>query len=127
MAEVTCYKWVPDFAQGFVRDLRVRWALEEAGIAYDDNLIALEQNAAPAYLKRQPFAQVPAYKDGPVGMFESGAIVLKIAEGSAALMPADEPGRARAMSWVFAAMNSVEPSVMNVRSVELFWDRASQC
>lgn len=121
MAEVTAYKWVPEFAQGFVRDLRVRWALEEAGRSYSENIIALEENSAPAYLKRQPFAQVPAYRDGPVDMFESGAIVLQIAQGSEALMPKDEVGRARTTSWVFAAMNSVEPFVMNVRSAELFW------
>ncbi len=121
MPEVTGYKWVPEFAQGFVRDLRVRWALEEAGIPYDEHLITLEENASPAHLKRQPFGQVPAYRDETVDMFESGAIVLKIAERSEALMPADDPGRARALSWIFAAINSVEPRVMNVRSAELFW------
>ena len=121
MPEVTGYKWVPEFAQGFVRDLRVRWALEEAGIAYDEHLITLDENASPAHLKRQPFAQVPAYRDGTVDMFESGAIVLRIAERSEALMPADDPGRARAVSWIFAAMNSVEPRVMNVRGAEGFW------
>ena len=121
MPEVTAYKWVPDFAQGFVRDLRVRWALEEAGIGYAENLITLEENKSPGHLQRQPFAQVPAYRDGPVDMFESGAIVLRIAEGSEALMPKEEPGRARTISWVFAAMNSVEPQVMNVRLADLFW------
>jgi glutathione S-transferase len=121
MVEVTAYTWVPDFAQGFVRDIRVRWALEEAGIAYDQNLITLEQNSAPAYLQRQPFAQVPVYRDAQADMFESGAIVVRIAERSEALMPKDDPARARTLSWVFAAMNSVEPQVMNVRLAELFW------
>lgn len=121
MPEVTAYIWVPDFAQGFVRDLRVRWALEEAGLAYSEKLIDHEEKLTPAYCLRQPFAQVPAYRDGAVDMFESGAIVLRIAEGSEALMPASVPGRARTMSWVFAAMNSVEPMVMNVRGAELFW------
>ncbi|MDP1554584.1 MAG: glutathione S-transferase family protein [Hyphomonas sp.] len=121
MPEVTAYDWVPDFAQGFVRDLRVRWALEEAGIGYTENLIDHVEKLTPDYCRRQPFAQVPAYRDGPVDMFESGAIVLRIAEQSEALMPRDEPGRARTMSWVFAAMNSVEPFVMNARSAELFW------
>ncbi len=121
MPEVTAYNWVPDFAQGFVRDLRVRWALEEAGIGYSENLIDHEEKLTPAYCRRQPFAQVPAYRDGEVDMFESGAIVLRIAEGSEALMPTDEARRARTMSWVFAAMNSVEPFVMNVRTAELFW------
>lgn len=121
MPEVTAYTWVPDFAQGFVRDLRVRWALEEAGRPYSQNLISLEENMTPGYLRRQPFAQVPAYRDGPVDMFESGAIVVQIAERSEALMPADEAGRARTLSWIFAAMNSVEPQVMNVRLAEQFW------
>ena len=121
MPEVTAYNWVPDFAQGFVRDLRVRWALEEAGIGYSEHLITLEENKSPGHLRRQPFAQVPAYRDGPVDMFESGAIVLRIAEGSEALMPKDEAGRARTVSWIFAAMNSVEPQVMNARMAEHFW------
>ncbi|MBK8200544.1 MAG: glutathione S-transferase family protein [Acidobacteria bacterium] len=121
MPEVTAFNWVPDFAQGFVRDLRVRWALEEAGLAYSENIIDHDQKVAPAHLRRQPFAQVPAYRDGPVDMFESGAIVLRIAERSKALMPAGEAARARTASWVFAAMNSVEPFVMNVRSAEIFW------
>jgi len=121
MPEVTAYNWVPDFAQGFVRDLRVRWALEEAGTGYTENIIDHVEKLTPAYCKRQPFAQVPAYRDGPVDMFESGAIVLRIAEASDALMPRDEVGRARTASWVIAALNSVEPFVMNVRSAELFW------
>ena len=121
MPEVTAYNWVPDFAQGFVRDLRVRWALEEAGIGYTEHLIDHEQKLTPEHCRRQPFAQVPAYRDEPVDMFESGAIVLRIAEGSEALMPKDDPGRARTMSWVFAAMNSVEPQVMNAQLAKLFW------
>lgn len=121
MPEVTAFNWVPVFAQGFVRDLRVRWALEEAGIDYSENLIDHEEKVMPAYRCRQPFAQVPAYRDGPVDMFESGAIVLRIAEGSEALMPKDDHGRARTVSWIFAAMNSVEPQVMNARLGELFW------
>ncbi len=121
MPEVTAFNWVPDFAQGFVRDLRVRWALEEAGIGYSENLIDHEEKLSAGYCRRQPFAQVPAYRDGSVDMFESGAIVLRIAESSEALMPKDEAGRARTMSWIFAAMNSVEPNVMNVRMAELFW------
>jgi glutathione S-transferase len=120
MTEVTAFRWVPDFARGFVRDLRVRWALEEVGRPYAQKLISLEEKLAPDYLRRQPFAQVPAYRDGDIDMFESGAIVLHIAEGEDVLLPGDAQGRARAMSWVFAAMNSVEPMVMNVRGTELF-------
>ena len=105
MIEVTAFKWVPDFAQGSVRDLRVRWALEEAGLGYDARLIGFEDQATPAYRAMQPFGQVPAYSDGKVQMFESGAIVLWIAQTSPELMPADDAGRAIVMSWLFAAMN----------------------
>ncbi|MFN4025087.1 MAG: glutathione S-transferase family protein [Hyphomonas sp.] len=120
MREVTAYDWVPDFARGLVRDVRVRWALEEAGLAYRPEVIDHQQKEHPDYLARQPFAQVPAYRDGEVNMFESGAIVMHIAEGSEALMPADTAGRARVLSWAFAAMNSVEPFIMNVVGTELF-------
>lgn len=120
MQEVTGFTWVPDFAKGFVRDLRVRWALEEAGLPYTEHLIDHEQKLQPDYLARQPFAQVPVYRDEEVDMFESGAIVMHIAEGSGALMPRDVASRARVMSWAFAAMNSVEPMVMNVSGTELF-------
>ena len=109
MIEVTAFKWVPGFAQGSVRDLRVRWALEEAGLAYDDRLIGFEDQSTPAYRALQPFGQVPAYSDGKVQMFESGAIVLWIAQNSAELMPADLAGRAMVMTWLFAAMNASSP------------------
>ena len=120
MQEVTAYTWVPDFAQGFVKDLRVRWALEEAGTPYTERLIGHDMKDRPEHLARQPFAQVPVYRDDGVELFESGAIVLHIAQGSEALMPPDAAGRARVMSWAFAALNSVEPHVMNVRGTELF-------
>lgn len=120
MREVTAYKWVPDFAQGSVKDLRVRWALEEAGLAYTERLIDHEQKLQPAHLARQPFAQVPVYQDDDVEIFESAAIVMRIAEGAPALMPEDVAGRARVMSWAFAAMSSVEPYVSNVEMTTLF-------
>lgn len=120
MREVTAFCWVPDFARGFVRDIRVRWALEEAGLPYKEHLIDHEEKLAPAYRRLQPFGQVPVYRDGKVSMFESGAIVMKIAEQSEALMPPDEHGRARTLSWAFAAVNSVEPLVSNVIDTELF-------
>lgn len=120
MREVTAYNWVPDFAQGFVKDLRVRWALEEAGLSYTERLIDHEQKLQPEHLARQPFAQVPVYRDDGVDMFESGAIVMHIAESSDALMPQDQALRARVMSWAFAALNSIEPSVMNVTGTQLF-------
>ncbi|MEJ6791043.1 glutathione S-transferase family protein [Brevundimonas sp. BR2-1] len=120
MIQVTAFKWVPPFAQGSVRDIRVRWALEEAGLGYDDHLIGFEDQSTPAYRARQPFGQVPAFSDGKVEMFESGAIVLHIAQNSDQLMPADEAGRAMVMTWLFAAMNSVEPYVAELATIDLF-------
>ncbi len=120
MIQVTAFKWVPPFAQGSVRDLRVRWALEEAGLGYDDRLIGFEDQSTPEYRARQPFGQVPAYSDGKVEMFESGAIVLWIAQHSDALMPADDAGRAMVTTWLFAAMNSVEPFVAELAGIDLF-------
>ena len=120
MIQVTAFKWAPPFAQGSVRDIRVRWALEEAGLGYDDDLIGFEDQTTPAYRARQPFGQVPAFSDGRVEMFESGAIVLYVAQNSDALMPADEAGRAMVLTWLFAAMNTVEPFVAQLAGIDLF-------
>ncbi|MDQ3126089.1 MAG: glutathione S-transferase family protein [Pseudomonadota bacterium] len=120
MIQVTAFKWVPPFAQGSVRDIRVRWALEEAGLGYDDRLLGFEDTATPAYRALQPFGQVPAFSDGKVEMFESGAIVLYIAQASDQLMPADPAGRAMVMTWLFAAMNSIEPYVSPLADIDLF-------
>jgi glutathione S-transferase len=107
--EVSAFRWVPPFAQGYVRDLRVRWALEEAGIAYSAALVNSQICTSADYRQWQPFGQVPAYRDDGVELFESGAIVLHIAAKSDALSPADEAGRARTTAWVIAALNSIEP------------------
>jgi glutathione S-transferase len=112
--EVTAFRWVPPFAQGYVRDLRVRWALEEAGLAYEETLIDGATKADEAYRQWQPFGQVPAYRDDEVELFESGAIVLHIAAKSPALGPSDAAGRARMASWVIAALNSIEPHAQNL-------------
>lgn len=112
--QVAAFQWVPDFAQGFVRDLRVRWALEEAGLPYEAVLIKGEEKDSAAYRAWQPFGQVPAFRDEDVEMFESGAIVLYLAEKSEALSPKDAAGRARVMTWVIAALNSVEPFAWNL-------------
>jgi glutathione S-transferase len=106
--EISAYRWVPPFAQGYVKDLRVRWALEEAGLPYRAVLIDVA-NKPDNYPSWQPFGQVPAYRDGTVELFESGAIVLHIAAGSEALAPANAAGQARVAAWVIAALNSVEP------------------
>lgn len=108
MITVTAYKWVPPVVRGLVRDLRVRWALEEAGIPYDIELIGLDEKDTPDYRALQPFAQVPAIRDGDLKIFESGAIVLYIGEKSEALLPRDPKARERAIVWLFAALNSVE-------------------
>jgi glutathione S-transferase len=108
---LTTFGWVPEKFRGMVRDVRVRWALEEAGLPYQTRLIGPDDQKTPAYRALQPFGQVPAYQDGEVALFESGAIVHHIAAGSAALMPPDEAGRSRTLSWMFAALNSVEPYI----------------
>ena len=103
----------PDFAQGFVKDLRVRWALEEAGLSYEAVLIDPGCPPCDPYRRWQPFGQVPAYRDGTVDMFESGAIVLYLAARSEVLAPQDTAGRARVASWVFAAQTTLQPHVDN--------------
>jgi glutathione S-transferase len=103
-----------------VRDFRVRWALEEAGMPYEERLIGPEDQASAAYRALQPFGQVPAIEAGELKLFESGAIVLHIAERSVALAPADADGLARTRAWVFAALNSVEPAIQNLAAIDLF-------
>ena len=116
--KVSAYRWVPPFAQGLVRDLRVRWALEEAGMPYEERLMDF-RNKPDGYRKLQPFGQVPTFEEGGLVLFESGAIVLHIAERSTLLLPPDPSARARARSWMFAALNSVEPSIMSLIQIDL--------
>jgi glutathione S-transferase len=118
--KVTAFRWVPPFAQGLVRDLRVRWALEESGLPYEQILIGPDDQKSAEYRKRQPFGQVPVLDDGDFTLFESGSIVMYIAEKSQTLLPADSEGRARALTWMFAALNSVEPFVSNLNAIDLF-------
>ena len=117
---VTAFKWVPPFAKGLVRDLRVRWALAEAGLAYEERLIGPEEQASDAYRRLQPFGQVPAYEEDGLELFESGAIVLHVAERAPALLPADAAGRARVTTWAFAALNSIEPPIQTLAGIDLF-------
>ena len=121
MIKVSAFGWVPPFARGLVRDLRVRWALEEAGLPYQSDLIGPKDQESQAYRRRQPFGQVPTYSDGDVELFESGAIVLHIAEQSHSLLPKDPAGRARAIAWMFAALNSIEPHLQNLATIDLFY------
>lgn len=118
--QVSAFRWVPDFAHGFVRDLRVRWALEEAGLPYEAVLIDHDIKATPDYRAWQPFGQVPAYRDQDVEMFESGAIVLHLAARSEVLAPRDPAGQARVATWVLAALNSVEPVVQQLAELDIF-------
>ena len=121
MITLYSYRWVPDFARGLVRDLRVRWALEEAGLDYQEWLIGLgdDQNS-PAYRACQPYGQVPAYEEGGLVLFESGAIVLHIGEKSEALLPAEPKARARAICWLFSALNTIEPPIQRLAELDLF-------
>lgn len=117
---LTAFKWVPPFAQGYVRDLRLRWALEEAGLPYEVELVDGAALATEAHRRWQPFGQVPAYRDEAVEMFESGAILLHLAGKSETLAPLDEAGRRRVTTWVVAALNSVEPFVQDLVSLDTF-------
>jgi len=120
MITVTAFQWVPPFAQGLVRDLRVRWALEEAGLRYEVKRLADGEKDGADYRAWQPFGQVPAYEENGLKLFESGAIVLRIAERSENLLPGDPAARARAIEWLFAALNSVEPPIQTVAAIDLF-------
>lgn len=124
MIKVSAFRTVPPFAQGLVRDLRVRWALEEAGLPYEPWLLGPDDKSSGAYRRLQPFGQVPAYEEDGLALFESGAIVLHIAEQSEALMPADPVGRARARVWAFAALNTVEPAIMFLSQID--WHQGSE-
>jgi glutathione S-transferase len=120
MITLYAFQWVPGFAQGLVRDLRVRWALEEAGLPYAVKLLARGENETPEYRKIQPWGQVPVIEEEGLVLFESGAIVQYIAEKSEVLMPRDASGRAKVAQWLFAAQNSVEPHISNLSGIDLF-------
>jgi glutathione S-transferase len=121
MITITAFKWVPPFAEGLVRDLRIRWACEEAGIPYDVKLLGQGDGDGPEYRAIQPWGQVPVMEEDGLTLFESGAILIHLAERSDALAPKDPAGRAKATQWVLAAMNSVEPHVQNLVSIDLFY------
>lgn len=116
---IVAYKWVPDMAQGYVRDLRPRWACEEAGIPYAENLIDLMDKPA-AHFDEQPWGQVPALRDGDVRVFESGAALLHLGEKSETLLPPSGQPRATALSWLLGAFNTVEPVLMELTNVNVF-------
>ena len=114
MITISAFSHVPDVAKGLVRDLRVRWALEEARLAYKVRLLEQGDQNESEYRALQPFGQVPAFEENGLVLFESGAIVLHIAERSEVLLPKDPAARARTVQWLIAALNSVEPAIWNV-------------
>ena len=109
---VTAFRSAPPFAHGLVRDVRVRWALEEAGLRYESEAV-VDRNSA-VYRQKQPFGMVPAFEADGLELFESGAILHLIAEESEALMPTDRAGRAKTLAWMFAALNTVEQPIWNL-------------
>lgn len=121
MITISAFKWVPPFAQGLVRDLRVRWALEEAGLSYQVKLIDRADQGSAEYRACQPFGKVPYFEEDGLVLFESGSIVLHVAERSAALLPADRGARARAITWIFAALNTIETAAEQLAEIDLFY------
>ena len=109
---ITAFERSPDRGRGLARDMRVRWALEEVGQPYDVRLVSFSGMKESAHRRLQPFGQIPTYEEGDLALFESGAIVIHIAERHAGLLPEDPGARARAIAWMFAALNTVEPPIV---------------
>src|SRR5271170_2577167 len=116
---ITAFERSPDGGKGLARDTRVRWALEEVGQPYDVRLVSFAAMKEPAHLALHPFGQIPTYEDGDLALFETGAIVFHIAERHAGLLPDDADARARAITWMFAALNTVEPPIVELGSAML--------
>jgi glutathione S-transferase len=119
---ITAFERSPDRGRGLARDMRVRWALEEVGQPYDVRLLSFSEMKEPAHLALHPFGQIPTYEEGDLVLFESGAIVLHIAQRHAGLLPDDANARARAIAWMFAALNTVEPPIVE-RSMATILER----
>ena len=110
---ITAFERSPDRGKGLARDMRVRWALEEVGQPYDVRLLSFSEMKESAHRMLHPFGQIPTYEEGDLALFESGAIVFHIAERHAGLLPDDANARARAITWMFAALNTVEPPILD--------------
>ena len=110
---ITAFAQSPDRGRGLARDMRVRWALEEVGQPYAVRLVSFSEMKAPAHLALHPFGQIPTYEEGDLALFESGAIVFHVAERHPGLLPEDADARARAITWMFAALNTVEPPILD--------------
>jgi glutathione S-transferase len=115
---ITAFQRSPDGGKGLARDTRVRWALEEVGQPYEVRLVSFRAMKEPAHLTLNPFGQIPTYEEGDLGLFETGAIVFHIAERHAGLLPEDANARARAIMWMFAALNTVEPPIFELVTVK---------
>ena len=116
---ITAFERSPDGGKGLARDTRVRWALEEAGQPYEVRLVSFRAMKEPAHLALHPFGQIPTYEEGGLALFETGAIVFHIAERHAGLLPSDADARARAITWMFAALNTVEPPILELANAKL--------
>ena len=116
---VTAFERSPDGGKGLARDTRVRWALEEAGLPYDVRLVSFQAMKEPAHLALHPFGQIPTFEDGDLALFETGAIVLHIAEHHGGLLPNDGNTRARAIAWMFAAVNTIEPPILELVTAKI--------
>jgi glutathione S-transferase len=119
---ITAFERSPDRGRGLARDMRVRWALEEVGQPYDVRLVSFKTMKESAHRERNPFGQIPTYEEGDLTLFESAAIILHIAERHAGLLPADANARARAIAWMFAALSTVEPPIVE-RSAMVLMER----
>jgi glutathione S-transferase len=117
---ITAFERSPDGGKGLARDTRVRWALEEVGQPYDVRPVSFEAMKEPAHLALHPFGQIPTYEEGDLTLFETGAIVLHIAQRHAGLLPADANARARAIGWMFAALNTIEPPILELVAAVIF-------
>jgi glutathione S-transferase len=117
---ITAFERSPDGGMGLARDTRVRWALEEVGQPYEVRLVSFEAMKAPAHLALNPFGQIPTYEEGGLAVFETGAIVFHIAERHAGLLPRDPDARSRAITWMFAALNTVEPPILELTTARVF-------
>ena len=116
---ITAFERSPDRGRGQARDMRVRWALEEVGQPYDIRLVSFSDMKEPAHRALHPFGQIPTYEDGDLALFESGSIVLHIAERHQGLLPADANARARAITWMFAAVSTMEPPIVDLQIARL--------
>jgi glutathione S-transferase len=117
---ITAFERSPDGGQGLARDTRVRWALEEVGQAYEVRLVSFAAMKQPAHLALHPFGQIPTYEEGALALFETGAIVFHIADRHAGLLPDDADARARGITWMFAALNTVEPPILELVTARIF-------